>query len=96
MQAFQEPHFSVVDYLSFSLFGIVVGVAVAGPLQEKSHCSQIYFVLLYLFSRKRTVAQIKADKHVRENDPNWKPATSAAASKSGEAMTTFRDKFGEE
>jgi hypothetical protein len=47
-------------------------------------------------ARKQTVANIKADKHVRENDPNWKPAASAAAAKSGVVMNTFRDKFGEE
>jgi hypothetical protein len=47
-------------------------------------------------ARKRTVSQIKADKHVRENDPNWKPSVSAAAAKSGDvSITTFRDKFGE-
>lgn len=46
-------------------------------------------------ARKRTVAQIQADKHVRENDSNWKPSVSAAAAKSGDTMTTFRDKFGE-
>jgi PUB domain len=46
-------------------------------------------------ARKRTVALIQADQHVRANDPNWKPSVSAAAAKSGDAMTTFRDKFGE-
>lgn len=45
--------------------------------------------------RKRTSAQIKADKYVRENDPNWKPSVSAAANKNGSSMQTFRDKFGE-
>jgi len=46
-------------------------------------------------SRKRTAAQIKADKHVRENDPDWKPSVSSAAGKSGSAISTFRDKYGE-
>lgn len=46
-------------------------------------------------ARKRTSAQIKADKYVRENDPNWKPGVSAAAAKAGTSMQTFRDKFGE-
>lgn len=46
-------------------------------------------------NRKRTVAQIAADKHTRLNDPNWKPSVSAAAAKAGDAMQTFRDKFGE-
>jgi PUB domain len=46
-------------------------------------------------ARKRTVQQIKADQFVRQNDPNWKPSVSAAAAKSGDSMTTFRDKFGE-
>ena len=46
-------------------------------------------------ARKRTQAQLKMDKHVRQNDPNWKPTVSAAAAKTGNAMQTFRDKFGE-
>ena len=46
-------------------------------------------------SRKRTVAQLAADKHTRENDPDWKPSVSSAAAKSGNTMQTFRDKFGE-
>ena len=46
-------------------------------------------------ARKRTVDQIKADKHVRKHDVNWKPTVSAAAATAGNAMETFRDKFGE-
>ena len=46
-------------------------------------------------ARKRTIQQIQNDKHVRQNDPNWKPSVSAAAAKSGDTMSTFRDKFGE-
>jgi PUB domain len=46
-------------------------------------------------ARKRTIQQLQNDKHVRANDPNWKPSVSAAAAKSGESMSTFRDKFGE-
>jgi hypothetical protein len=46
-------------------------------------------------ARMNTVAQIAADKHVRENDPNWKPSVAAAAAKAGDSMQTFRDKFGE-
>ena len=46
-------------------------------------------------SRKRTAAQIKADKHVRQNDPNWKPSVNAAAAKAGTSLQTFRDKYGE-
>jgi PUB domain len=46
-------------------------------------------------ARMDTVSQIAADKHVRENDPNWKPSVSAAAAKAGDAMMTFRDKYGE-
>lgn len=46
-------------------------------------------------SRKRTVAQIAADKHTREHDPDWKPTVSSAAAKTGTPMQTFRDKFGE-
>ena len=55
-------------------------------LKEKEEAKQ---------ARKRTAAQIKADKYVRENDPNWKPSVSAAAAKAGDSMSTFRDKFGE-
>ncbi|GAX09554.1 hypothetical protein FisN_16Lh250 [Fistulifera solaris] len=46
-------------------------------------------------ARKRTAAQIQADKYVRENDPNWKPQVNAAAAKSGTSISTFRDKYGE-
>ena len=46
-------------------------------------------------ARKRTIQQIQNDKFVRQNDPNWKPSVSAAAAKSGDSMSTFRDKFGE-
>lgn len=46
-------------------------------------------------ARLDTVAKIAADKHVRENDPNWKPSVSAAAAKAGDSMSTFRDKYGE-
>ena len=46
-------------------------------------------------ARKRTIQQIQNDKFVRQNDPNWKPSVSAAAAKSGDTMSTFRDKFGE-
>ena len=46
-------------------------------------------------ARQRTVQQIEADKHVRTHDANWKPSVSAAAAKSGDSMTSFRDKFGE-
>jgi len=45
--------------------------------------------------RKQTSAQIKMDKHVRLNDPNWKPSVAAAAAKAGDSMSTFRDKYGE-
>jgi hypothetical protein len=46
-------------------------------------------------ARKRTVAQIQADKVVRQTDPNWKPTVSAAAAKNGSSLQTFRDKYGE-
>ena len=46
-------------------------------------------------ARKRTQQQIKADKYVRENDPNWKPVVNAAAAKTGDSIFTFRDKYGE-
>ena len=46
-------------------------------------------------ARKRTVAQIQADKVVRQTDPNWKPNVSAAAGKNGTSLQTFRDKYGE-
>mmetsp|Transcript_25274 Transcript_25274/g.24225 ORF Transcript_25274/g.24225 Transcript_25274/m.24225 type:complete len:234 (-) Transcript_25274:176-877(-) len=43
----------------------------------------------------RTREQIKQDKHVRENDENWKSCQSAACVKSGDAITTFSETFGE-
>lgn len=46
--------------------------------------------------RERQLAAIRADKHVRLHDPNWKPGVSAAAGKSGSGIETFRDKFGED
>uniref|UniRef100_A0A7S4KCB2 PUB domain-containing protein n=1 Tax=Odontella aurita TaxID=265563 RepID=A0A7S4KCB2_9STRA len=46
-------------------------------------------------ARARTSAQIKADKYVRMNDPNWKSGQSAACVKSGTGISTFRDKYGE-
>jgi hypothetical protein len=46
-------------------------------------------------ARKRTSAQIKADKLVRETDPNWKPSVNAAAAKTGSSISTFRDRYGE-
>ena len=45
--------------------------------------------------RKQTRAQIAADKLVRETDPNWKPAVSAAADKTGTGLQSFRDRHGE-
>eukprot|EP00526_Cylindrotheca_closterium_P019366 CAMPEP_0113617800 /NCGR_PEP_ID=MMETSP0017_2-20120614/8985_1 /TAXON_ID=2856 /ORGANISM="Cylindrotheca closterium" /LENGTH=216 /DNA_ID=CAMNT_0000527243 /DNA_START=171 /DNA_END=821 /DNA_ORIENTATION=+ /assembly_acc=CAM_ASM_000147 len=46
-------------------------------------------------NRKRNLALLKEDKHVRENDPNWKPKVSAACAKTGTGIETFRDKYGE-
>jgi len=45
--------------------------------------------------RAKTSAQIKQDKWVRKNDPNWKPSVNAAAAKSGSGIETFRDRHGE-
>lgn len=45
--------------------------------------------------RARNVAMLKADKHTRMHDPNWKSGVSAACMKSGDGISTFRDKFGE-
>lgn len=45
--------------------------------------------------RRKTSAQIKQDKYVRKHDPNWKSGVSAAASKSGSGIETFRDRHGE-
>ena len=36
-----------------------------------------------------------ADKYVRENDENWTSKQSAACVKSGDGISTFRDKYGE-
>jgi len=46
-------------------------------------------------ARKKTAELIKQDKHVRENDPDWKPKQSAACVKSGSGISSFRDKYGE-
>ena len=45
--------------------------------------------------RKQNVALLKQDKYVRQNDDNWKSGVSAACAKSGDSISTFRDKFGE-
>jgi hypothetical protein len=45
--------------------------------------------------RKKNVEQLKQDKHVRLNDPNWTSGVSAACAKTGTGIETFRDKFGE-
>ena len=45
--------------------------------------------------RAKTSAQIKQDKWVRKNDPTWKPGVSAAMTKSGSGIETFRDRHGE-
>merc|ERR1712071_456944 len=47
-------------------------------------------------ARRKTSNLIKQDKFVRENDENWKSKQSAACVKSGsgDAITSFSDKFG--
>ena len=45
--------------------------------------------------RKANVALLKQDKYVRENDENWTSGVSAACAKSGNSISTFRDKYGE-
>ena len=45
--------------------------------------------------RAKTAAMIKQDKFVRKHDENWKSGVSAACVKSGEGISTFRDKYGE-
>lgn len=47
-------------------------------------------------AQRRKVAQlILQDKYVRENDENWTSAPSAACAKTGNAISTFRDRHGE-
>jgi len=46
--------------------------------------------------RKEELERIRQDAYVRKNDPNWKSGVSAAAGKGGEAISTFREKFGED
>mmetsp|Transcript_28700 Transcript_28700/g.38119 ORF Transcript_28700/g.38119 Transcript_28700/m.38119 type:complete len:245 (+) Transcript_28700:183-917(+) len=46
-------------------------------------------------ARTKTSALIKQDKYVRENDDNWKSGQSAACVKSGDKISTFREKYGE-
>jgi PUB domain len=45
--------------------------------------------------RKKNVALLKQDKYVRQNDENWTSGVSAACAKSGDSISTFRDKYGE-
>uniref|UniRef100_A0A7S2PBQ1 PUB domain-containing protein n=1 Tax=Leptocylindrus danicus TaxID=163516 RepID=A0A7S2PBQ1_9STRA len=46
-------------------------------------------------ARARNIAMLKQDKFVRENDENWKSGVSSACVKSGDGISTFRDKYGE-
>lgn len=45
--------------------------------------------------RAKNVAMLKQDKFVRENDANWKSGVSAACAKTGDSISTFRDRHGE-
>ena len=45
--------------------------------------------------RKATSDLIKQDKYVRKHDENWVSGPSAAVHKSGTAISTFRDRHGE-
>ena len=45
--------------------------------------------------RKATSALIQQDKYVRKHDENWTSGPSAAVHKSGTAISTFRDRHGE-
>jgi hypothetical protein len=45
--------------------------------------------------RKRTSALIKTDKYVRQKDENWTSQPSAACVKTGDSISTFRDRHGE-
>lgn len=45
--------------------------------------------------RKVTSAQIKQDAYVRKHDENWTSGPSAAVHKAGTAISTFRDRHGE-
>lgn len=45
--------------------------------------------------RQRNLTLLKEDKAMRESDPTWKPGVSAACTKSGSSITTFRDRYGE-
>lgn len=46
-------------------------------------------------ARKATSAQIKQDAYVRKHDENWTSGPSAAVHKTGTAISTFRDRHGE-
>eukprot|EP00541_Cyclophora_tenuis_P018833 CAMPEP_0116565766 /NCGR_PEP_ID=MMETSP0397-20121206/14075_1 /TAXON_ID=216820 /ORGANISM="Cyclophora tenuis, Strain ECT3854" /LENGTH=212 /DNA_ID=CAMNT_0004092565 /DNA_START=398 /DNA_END=1036 /DNA_ORIENTATION=+ len=45
--------------------------------------------------RAKNVALLKQDKHVRKHDENWKSGVSAAMAKTGNSISTFRDRHGE-
>lgn len=46
-------------------------------------------------ARKATAALIQQDRYVRAKDENWTSGPSAAVSKAGSAVSTFRDRHGE-
>lgn len=60
-------------------------------LEEKKHLEK----LKAEENRKRNLALLRQDKRARQ-DPNWKAKASAAATKTGTGISTFRDKFGED
>lgn len=45
--------------------------------------------------RAKNLALLKQDKHVRKHDENWKSGVSAAMAKTGNSISTFRDRHGE-
>jgi hypothetical protein len=45
--------------------------------------------------RKATAKLIQQDKYVRKHDDNWTSQPSAAVNKTGNAISTFRDRHGE-
>jgi len=49
-----------------------------------------------LADKNEQLKLIKAQAFARKNDPNWKAGVSAAMAKGGDAIETFRGKFGED
>lgn len=87
--------------LSKSVSSASISSTSSGPLSEKQKARLLMEkkrqreIAEAKAARAKTSAQIKQDKYVRKHDENWKSGQSAACVKSGDSVSTFRDKYGE-